>query len=216
MATPLSDTLDDGLLPSAEDLGEAIARLIREDAVSLPVIGERYREMLLAESVNLPYRPARPVVGAPERQVLQDFEICMPIPADGLLGQFARTLNALTRQALQDLEADSCPQPFEYNDLVMQRYEPGSQGISAHRDHVRYEGIVSLVILSGDATFEICRDRSGDSGREIPSPPGSILMMRGYRFAGLQDRPFHLLRDIRSRRVSFGLRYDTQDGPVAD
>jgi len=186
--------------------------LTTEDALSIPLLAESHRQALLAESDRLPYRPARPVVGAPERQVLQDFEICMPIPAGGLLAQCAVDLTAITLRALRTLPDNPCPEAFRYNDLVMQRYHTGSQGITAHRDHVRYEGIVSLVILAGDATFEICPDRSGKNGRVIPSPPGSVVMMRGYRFAGLQDRPFHLLRDIRGPRVSFGLRFDTQPG----
>ena len=97
---------------------------------------------------------------------------------------------------------------FIYNDLIVQRYEPGCVGITPHRDHIAYEGLVSLVILSGEAEFGICADRAGHGGREIASPEGCLLLMRGAGFAGLKTRPFHLLRNVRTRRVSFGLRYD--------
>jgi hypothetical protein len=203
---PAERMLDHLVLP-AEALGTAIDRLAAEDALSLPVLSEPLRAYLLEESAHLTYRPARPVVGRGDKAVFQDFELCMSFAEASPFRTFARALDRLTWAALAGREELLQP-GFTYNDLIVQRYEPGCAGITPHRDHIAYEGLVSLVILSGEADFLICADRAGTGEREIASPEGSLLLMRGAGFAGLRTRPFHLLRNVRTRRVSFGLRYD--------
>jgi len=100
--------------------------------------------------------------------------------------------------------------PFRFNDLIVQRYEPGALGITPHRDHRRYEGLIAVIPLSGAARFLLCANRSGDAAREVPAPPGSLVLMRGAGFAGRSDRPFHMVRDIGRRRLSLGLRHDVE------
>ena len=194
-----------------EDLGVGIARLAVEDALALPLLNEDLRLYLLRESVSLPYRPARPTVGAKDRPVYQDFELCMTFEEDNPFRMFANALDRLTALALPFSDIVLSPK-FTFNDLIVQRYTPGSKGISPHRDHIRYEELVALVILAGDADFSVCRDRDGTDTRLVPSPEGSVLLMRGARFAGRTERPFHMLQNIRSFRVSFGLRFDTRPG----
>jgi len=99
--------------------------------------------------------------------------------------------------------------PFRFNDLVIQRYERGELGITAHRDHLRYKGLIAVIPLSGGARFFVCADRTGNAAREVPAPPGSLVLMRGPEYAARHDRPFHFVRDITRRRLSLGLRYDT-------
>ena len=74
------------------------------------------------------------------------------------------------------------------------------------------KGLVSLVILAGDGRFMVCEDRSGANAREIPSPPGCLLLMRAPGLHGRRDRPFHFLTDVTTARMSFGLRYDVRAG----
>ena len=193
----------------APRLADAIARLKAEDALSLPLISEATRAALLAASQDLAYRPAKPRVGEGPRVVLQDFEICMDIPKNSAFQRFALAFEQLTNEALARLDPRPCD-ALRYNNLVVQRYDPGPVGITPHRDHICYEGLVSLVILSGSARFLVSADRSGRGAREIPNPPGCLLLMRGAGFAGLKNRPFHQLRDIESDRVSFGIRYDSR------
>jgi hypothetical protein len=193
----------------AAGLADAIARLKAEDALSLPLISEATRATLLAASQDLAYRPAKPRVGEGPRVVLQDFEICMDIPKNSAFQRFALAFEQLTNEALARLDPRPCD-ALHYNNLVVQRYDPGPVGITPHRDHICYEGLVSLVILSGSARFLVSADRSGRGAREIPNPPGCLLLMRGAGFAGLKDRPFHQLCDIKSDRVSFGIRYDSR------
>jgi hypothetical protein len=201
------ERMSENLLLSAEVLGAALDRLAVDDALGLPLLSEPLRRYLLEESDQLAYRPAQPVVGKDEKAVYQDFELCMSFAEESPFRTFARALDRLTWAALAGREhlVDPC---FIHNDLIVQRYEPGCVGITPHRDHIAYEGLVSLVILSGEAEFGICADRAGHGGREIASPEGCLLLMRGAGFAGLETRPFHLLRNVRTQRVSFGLRYD--------
>lgn len=197
---------------SARELANAIDRLRTQDALTLPLIPETTCQDLITACDALTYRDARPVVGKNGQTVLQDFILCYDIPAENPLVEFAKVFSDLTIKALGQL--DPCPYDgaFSYNDLILQRYPPGSQGISPHRDHLRYECLVALVILAGDGKFQVCRDRSGANAQEVPSPPGCLLLMRAPGLHGRRDRPFHLLTDISQERYSFGLRYDVRAG----
>ena len=208
-----SDTIEMGIDFTADEaaLAGALARLPVEGAVALPLIGEAACQELLAACARLAYRPARPLVGQGERAVQQDFEICMTVPPDSPLRAFAGALERLLNNALRRL----APPPLDdvvLNDFAVQRYRAGSSGISPHRDHLRYRGLVVLVNLVGRGRFFICDNRAGDDARELPDYPGCLLLMRQPPFAGLSDRPFHFLKDISEPRVSLGLRHDTRPG----
>lgn len=203
--------IEDDFVTTASQMADGLARLEAEDALVLPLLEEALRGALLTASESLTYRRARPLIGEGERQVEQDFELCMDFPPVTLFGDFAGALTRRTNAALDLLR----PRPLErmdFNDLIVQRYQPGSRGITAHRDHIRYQGIVALVILTGEARFFVCDDRGGRNMRELPSPEGSVVLMRAPGFGTRRDRPFHLLKDITTFRVSFGLRLDTRVG----
>jgi hypothetical protein len=189
-------------------LARALARLATKDALSLPLLDGAARRRLTAATAHLSFRPARPVVGEGAAAVYQEFEICMPIPAGSVFHDMAAALEDLVNQALGCLPAPPIARPFHFNDAVVQRYERGALGITAHRDHRRYQGLIVVLPLSGAARFFVCADRAGRAAREIPAPPGSIVLMRGLGYAGRRDRPFHFVRDIGRRRLSLGLRYD--------
>ena len=198
-------------------LAEALARLDAEHAVSLPLLGARTQRRLIGATTRLRYRPAIPVVGAGANAVRQDFELCMAIPERSLLRAFAASLEALLNAALGRLKRQPLDHPLHFNDLIVQRYPKGSFGITAHRDHVRYQDLVALVTLSGAARFCLCDDRAGRGARELPCPPGHLLLLRapGFGFGdrgGRRDRPFHYLDRVIRPRLSLGLRHDTRAG----
>lgn len=201
-------------LAGPAELAGALARLDAEPAVSLPLLGARVRRRLIGATTRLPYRPAIPVVGAGANAVRQDFELCMAIPARSLLRAFAATLEALLNAALDRLEPQPLARPLDHplrlNDVIVQRYPKGSFGITAHRDHVRYQDLVALVTLSGAARFCLCDDRAGRGARELPCPPGHLLLLRAPGFGGRRDRPFHFLDRIARPRLSLGLRHDAR------
>lgn len=201
----------DGLAGPAE-LAGALARLDAEGAVSLPLLDARARRRLIGATTRLPYRPAVPVTGTGANAVRQDFELCMAIPERSLLRAFAVALEALLNAALDRLKPPPLAEPLHLNDLIVQRYPKGSFGITAHRDHIRYQDLVALVTLSGAARFCLCDDRAGRGARELPCPPGHLLLMRAPGFGNRRDRPFHFLDRITRPRLSLGLRHDAR-GP---
>ena len=197
-------------LTGAAELAGALARLDAEHAVSLPFLGAHARRRLIGATTRLPYRPATPVIGTGAAAVRQEFELCMAIPERSLLRSFAAALEALLNAALDRLEHRPLDHPLRLNDLIVQRYSTDALGITAHRDHIRYQDLVALVALSGSARFGLCDTRTGQGAREIPCPPGSLLLMRAPGFAGRRDRPFHFLDRVTRPRLSLGLRHDAQ------
>ncbi len=189
-------------------LGRARARLGEEDAVSRPLLGLSARPRRIGAPAPRPVRPATPVVGEGDDAVRQDFDLCMSFPERSLFHAFAGSLGRLVDASLAGLDPAPLARPFRFNDLVVQRYPKGSRGITAHRDHTRYQGLVALVTLAGTARFFICAERSGRGAREVPCPPGDLLLMRAPGFSGRRDRPFHLLRDVTQARLTLGLRHD--------
>jgi hypothetical protein len=168
---------------------------------------------VLAEAAGaLAFRPAAPTMGAGAKIVRQEFDICMDVPASSAYGRFARTLDRLFDAALARLDPPPLARPFAFNDLVVQIYQPGVLGITPHLDHVRYVGLVALVVVCGAARFCLCDDREGNGVREVPAPAGHLVLMVAPGFEGSRKRPFHAVSDITERRISFGLRVDTRPG----
>ncbi|MDA0229794.1 MAG: hypothetical protein O3B21_06350 [Proteobacteria bacterium] len=196
----------------ARQAGETLVRLAEVDAASLPLLAADELPALLSAAVALPFRTVRNEIGSGAALVRQDFDICMAPPKPGALWDLAARLEAYLAHALGAVRQPLLTGPLRLNDLVAQRYPPGSLGITAHRDHARYTGLVGLILLSGNGRFFVCETRSGKGAREILWRPGELLLMRAPGFAGRDDRPFHYLSDITSQRYSLGLRHDTQPG----
>jgi len=191
-------------------LAAAIRRTADGDAASLPLLCADACARLTDEARALAFRPARPVVGVGDAAVYQDFDLATDIPAGGVLSALARALDRHIRCALRSMNRDPLPEGFQFNDLIVQRYAAGSAGISEHRDHIRYVGLIAIVVLSGAGRFHVSADRTGRGAREVPAPPGQLLLMRAPGFNGRNDRPFHGVRDITAERYILGLRQDSR------
>jgi len=200
------------LLPTAEAFARALQRLAAEKACSLPLIDEAATAMLLRACERLTYRAAQPLVGAAGQEVGQDFELSMDIGPDDPLRALAISLTQLTDAARALLPRDPVPEGVTFNDLIVQRYATGSAGITPHRDHVRYRGIVVLVTLLGRSELLLCDDRAGSNPRGFPMAPGVATLMVAPGFAGANERPFHCVGRLGEPRVSLGLRHDTRPG----
>ncbi len=198
---------------SLAELAQALERLRAVEAVSLPWLSEEGCAPFLSAARDLPYREARAVVGAGDKEVRQDFEVCFEeLGSEGPFHTFARDLEADLISASAQLTPPPLPEGFTLNDLIVQRYRPGSAGITPHVDHIRYQAIVAIIVFSGEGDFQILDDRSGRNPRSVPNRAGDLLLMRAPGFAGLQDRPFHRLSEVRSPRVILGLRWDVRAG----
>ena len=197
-------------LSGTQRMRDALLSLVAEDAVSMPLLAAEALPPLLAAAEGLSYRTGRREISSGEKAVRQDFDICMAPPKQNPLWDLAAELEEHLARALAGLRPPLLAGRLGLNDLVVQRYHAGSFGITAHRDHVRYTGLVALVQLSGDGRFFVSDTRSGPGAREIAWRSGDLLLMRAPGFAGRKDRPFHFLSDIATERYSVGLRHDTQ------
>ena len=191
-------------------LAAAIARLPEEDAVSLPLLGPGALGELQREAAELAYRPATPVIGQGDKRVWQDCEVSVAVPWDGPLAACAAALQRAFEAALALLDPNPLPETFRINDLIAQRYPKGSGGITPHRDHVAYRGLISVITLSGNCRFAVCDDRGGAAARTVPAPPGWLVLMRGPGLYHRRDRPFHFVDRFTEPRVSVGLRFDSR------
>jgi hypothetical protein len=97
------------------------------------------------------------------------------------------------------------------NEAYVQRYAPGSLGVSPHVDSSRFAILVAVFTTHGSARFAVCRDRSGDTVAEWEAGPGSLLLLRGSARGQPRDRPFHAVRGPSGgRRFSVTLRMNTE------
>ncbi|MFP6741209.1 MAG: hypothetical protein VCD33_06225 [Alphaproteobacteria bacterium] len=198
--------INTNFLIGSDEVAAALEALDTEDAVSLPLLNDHERRRLLAAAANAEYRPARLVVGRGDSIVRQEMDVCVDFATDSPFHGFARRFQALVGAAADRLEHNPFSGPLCLDDLVLQRYEPGALGITAHRDSLRYINLTALFTLAGESRFALCQDRSGRASRDIDAVPGTVILLRAPGYRGIDRRPFHLVSDIRSRRYSFGLR----------
>ena len=199
----------------ADILADAIAHLDDVGALAIPMLNPEGCDILAGAADALAFRPATPVMGKGDKRVYQEFDICMDVPADNAYARFARVFDGLCDAALARLDSPPLEQPFTINDLAVQIYKPGAIGITPHLDHTRYVGLIALIVVCGEARYFLCDDRAGTGEREVPAPPGHCVLMVAPGFAGRRDRPFHTVRNITTRRISFGLRRDSRPDGAA-
>ena len=186
----------------------AIERLAKEDAAAVPIFDRDACDALVAAGATMAFRRATPIVGAETRRVEQDFDLSLDFKDGSPFFAARDTIEAAVKAGLALLPPTLLDRPPEFNDLILQYYYPTAVGISPHRDHVKYVGLVALLVLNGRGRFLVCDDRAGAGAREIPSRPGDLILMRAPGYGDFTDRPFHMLRDIEVPRYSFGLRHD--------
>ena len=198
-----------GFRADADALAGALRAMADKDAIALSFLPEELRLILVAEAPTLAFRRARPVMGEGERAVYQDFDLTVDFPAASPYRAVAAAVDRAIAVAAARIDPSPLPPGFCLDDLILQRYRAGSAGITAHRDHLRYRGLVAILVVSGDGRFRLALDRSGAGAHGVAAAAGDLLLMRAPGFAGSQARPFHSLSDITRERLSFGLRWDS-------
>jgi hypothetical protein len=193
----------------ADALADALRAMAEKDAVALSFLPEEVRLVLVTEAATLAFHRARAIVGEGERAVYQDFDLTVDFPAESSYRAVAGAVDRAIAAAAARIDPPPLPPGFCLDDLILQRYVRGSAGITLHRDHLRYRGLVAILVVSGDGRFGLALDRSGTGAREVAAAAGDLLLMRAPGFAGSRDRPFHSLSDITRERLSFGLRWDS-------
>lgn len=202
------DTLEQSACSDDAALARQLQQLRTRAAVSLPILHGPVLERLTGAAEQLPYRDAVRESGKPGAAVYQGFGYCDAVPCAHPLRWLGAWFEARLRRALAGLASPPLAADFAINDVVCQRYRPGDLGITPHRDHIAYTGLVTLVVLGGRGRYFVCADRSGRDRQEIPAAPGRAILMPGSGYAGRRDRPFHMVAEISARRHSVGLRHD--------
>ena len=113
------------------------------------------------------------------------------IEALPLVSELLAELAGAVRRADKGIEGLSSYAP---NHLMVHRYRPGSIGITPHLDGKRFVQLVAAFTTKGTAKTVLCKSRKGEVLREWDTKAGSLVLLRGNGFAGLDDRrPFHLI-----------------------
>ncbi len=98
------------------------------------------------------------------------------------------------------------------NEVHLQRYRPGSLGITPHLDGKRYRRLVAFFTVRGSACLSVLRERAGEEIARFSIGPGSLALLRAPGLGGLRDgRPFHAIMPVGiEERVSVALRMNTR------
>jgi 2OG-Fe(II) oxygenase superfamily len=91
------------------------------------------------------------------------------------------------------------------------RYQPGSVGVSPHRDGKRNIHLIAILTTDGTASFRLCADRDGTLIEQWTTTPGSLVLMRSPAPDKPDDRPFHTVSGPIDRpRYSITYRMNTK------
>jgi hypothetical protein len=187
------------------DLGPALHRVARGGVAHEPgVIPEALRRDVLAE-LDAERYVALPAVEGPHRVRQQGEHLVLTgdeITARPAVHVLHRAVVAATARHVPEWQPD---------EVTVQRYAPGSSGISTHLDGRRHRYLVAILTLEGSATLRHCTDREGTTAQAWDADAGSLVLLRGPGLAGVEDgRPLHAVDGPRDgRRTSFTLRATT-------
>ena len=198
----------DRLMPEA--LNESVNRLESEPAIAIDCLSNQECQSLVSMVDGLNYRNAMPVTGSKQRPVYQDFELDYCIPAKHALWRLPDHLGSQIASMLLSVPSVSVDEArrFRFNDLIVQRYPSGCQGISPHRDRADYRLVIGILLLSGDGNFRIHHDRDENRGQIIPFIKGQLLLMGAPGLSSDFVRPFHSVRGVSVPRRTIGMRFD--------
>ncbi|PVZ04599.1 hypothetical protein [Actinomycetospora cinnamomea] len=191
----------------ARDLGPALHRAAADGAAHEPgVVPAPWREAVLAELEAERYVEL-PAVEGPHRVRQQGEHVVLH--ADDLATRPAmRALHRAVVDAVHRHPGIDGLARWHPDEVTIQRYAPGSAGISAHRDGRRHAYLVAILTLEGSARLRRCADREGTTVEAFDADAGSLVLLRGRGLGGIpDDRPLHAVDGPRDgRRTSFTLR----------
>jgi dihydroneopterin aldolase len=190
------------------DIPQAIDVLIKEGAVSVPIISERHRQLLVDEAETYEYHKQPEVVGP--AKVREQLSSSYSLRQDGLFYMLKDDFEKLVENESKKLGEYPFSPELGFNELSLQLYEKGSIGITPHLDGFSCKNLICIFILAGTAKFALCDDREGSNPHYLDTTPGNVIIMRAPGFMGSDFRPFHFLTDVTERRTVFGLRQNVK------
>lgn len=181
-----------------------VERVRREDAITVPrFLREDAIEKLLHEAERYAWTPAPETVEP--YGIEQRFEFISEFPELSVFHDVQCSLEMHLDDALY-VDAGIEQPHVTLSDMRAQRYQPGPLGVSPHRDGKKYQRLIAVLILSGNARFCVCDDRSGAGERAIRNEPGDMVLLRGEGLSPGKDRPYHFVDRISEERISLAFR----------
>ena len=191
---------------SAQHLTGALRLLQRVRAISVPILTEEFRQILLEEAQTYPLRYINNSIGSGENEVKQEMFLQGQLNQQGAFGQLVSEFQTLFNASIT--VENWFDGEVVFNDWMIQKYEPGCIGITPHRDRTDYRHMICLFVLSGHGRFGISDDRTRTHAVEVANLPGDVVLMPGPGFRWMESKPFHFLEEITEERWVFGLRHD--------
>jgi hypothetical protein len=188
------------------DWREALHAVVRDGvAFADGALDRAFRGRLQREVAGGPFAPAPSQVG-PVLQQVEAYDVPDPLEGFPAVASLRATLVDRIRAAGVPALARWWP-----NVATVQRYRPGSLGITPHLDGKRHALLVAVVTAEGAAVFSVHRTREGKPVATFQAGPGSLVLLRGPGLAGEDGRPFHSVTGPREgHRLSVALRMDTR------
>jgi hypothetical protein len=195
-------------LAQTGDLGALLRRTVRDGAAhEAGVVPEELRRAVLEELAGERFTDLAAVqgpygVGQEGEHVVFTGE---QMDAHHAVSMLYRTLTAAVAPHEEEIAGLKHWRP---NEVAVQRYSPGTTGITTHRDGKRHRYLVAILTLEGSARLRQCSDRQGTTLQAWDAGPGSLVLLRGPGLAGAEDgRPLHAVdAPDEHRRTSFTLR----------
>jgi alkylated DNA repair dioxygenase AlkB len=188
-------------------------------AASIPdVLSEPFRQRLQREIQDGPFERLPDQIG-PVRQQADLFVISEAMRDHPALTHLRADFVTRLRQHGPQLAGLARWWP---NEAYVQRYEPGTLGVSPHLDSKRFAVLVAIFTTQGSARFALCQTRAGEIIQEWDAGPGSLTLLRGPGLLNAEDqRPFHTVHGPAAERrysITFRMtqegRYDARSAPA--
>jgi hypothetical protein len=192
----------------ARDLGPVLHRTARDGAAhESGVLPDDLRRAALDELAAEALDPLPPVEGPYGVRQEGEFRV---FGGDELRARpAARSLHEALVAAVHRHDGEIAGlEHWHPDEVTVQRYAPGSAGISPHRDGRRHHHLVAILTLEGSARLRHCSDREGTTLRAFDADAAGLVLLRGPGLAGVDDdRPLHAVDGPRGHvRTSFTVR----------
>jgi hypothetical protein len=191
------------------NLGRSLEALREAGAAFIPrALNEPFRQQLQREIQEGPFERLPDRIG-PVRQQVDLFVVTDAMRDHPALARLRAELVTRLRQDGPQLAGLARWWP---NEAYVQRYEPGTLGVSPHLDSKRFAVLVAIFTAEGSARFALCQDRAGAIVQEWEAGPGSLTLLRGPGLLDAEDRrPFHTVHGpAAGRRFSITLRMNQE------
>lgn len=185
METDVGPVLRDNL-----GFGPALATTADRGWAHVPgALAPGFRATLHEEIAAGPFAAAEREVGAVHQEV--DGYVVTSSEAAGfpLAEQLRRELTRQVRDAGAGIEGLAS---FSPNEVHVQRYAPGSEGITPHRDGTRFRPLLAVFTTRGHARFTVHPARDAEPLAAWEVGPGDLVLLRAPGLGGAGDgRPLH-------------------------